>query len=155
MFRCLALGHLGWGTLLLLGATWWSLSAFRILPYMSSGSSWASLWGTALLLTSSALPVAVLGVWMVILGRRLWSGHPQLRNTLLATHGILLVPGFLAVAVGIYAVRAAERSTAEGGGLLGPVAALPLAFGLPVVVLALCSIVVALAVIPGYQADSR
>ena len=41
-------------------------------------------------------------------------------------------------------MRAAERSAAKGGGLLSPIAALPLLFGIPVLVLSLCSIVVAL-----------
>jgi len=59
-----------------------------------------------------------------------------------------LLPGILAVVGGVYAMRAAERSAASGGGLLSPLAALPLAFGVPVVVLALCSIAIALTVAP-------
>jgi hypothetical protein len=45
-------------------------------------------------------------------------------------------------------MRAAERSTASGGEILSPVAAFPLVFGVPIVVLALCSIATALAVVP-------
>ena len=92
------------------------------------------------------VPAGSLGFWMVVLGRWAWNLRPCLRLALLITHGVLLLPGTLAVVVGIYALRAAERSTAGGGGLLSPLAALPLVFGVPVLILALGSIVAALTV---------
>jgi hypothetical protein len=91
----------------------------------------------------ASLP-AVLGAWLAILGRWAWRGHPHLRAMLLVTHGFLLIPGIGAVAVGLIALRAAERSAARGGGLMGPLAAVPLAAGACVSGLAAVSIAVAL-----------
>ena len=48
----------------------------------------------------------------------------------------------------------AERSAESGGGLLSPVAALPLALGVPVLILALCSIAAARTLQP-YAGDDR
>lgn len=45
-------------------------------------------------------------------------------------------------------MRAAERSAESGGGLLSPVAALPVALGVPVLILALCSIAAARSLLP-------
>jgi len=67
------------------------------------------------------------------------------------THGILLLVGFLSVITGIQSMRAAEISTAHGGGLLSPLAVVPLLLGVPVVLLAICSIAVGLLAIPRYQ----
>ena len=152
--RCLALGHFAWGLLLLFCAAWFTVSVFRVLPYMSTGALLTNLLGTDLLVTMQALPLAAIGAWMLILGRWLWFGHRRLRTALLWTHGVLLVLGSLAVAIGIHAVGAAERSAGRGGGLLSPVAVIPLLFGVPVVVLALCSIAIALTVIPRHPSAS-
>jgi len=144
ILRFLALCHFGWGTLLLLIAGWVALSPFLIIRHMSTGIIWSNLLGSFIMALMHALSPAVLGVWMSILGRRLWLPTSGLRTTLLWTHGILLVLGSLAVAVGIYSVRAAEFSSARGGGLLSPLAYVPLLFGVPVMVLAICSISIAL-----------
>ena len=45
------------------------------------------------------------------------------------THGLRLGPALLAVAVGIADLRAAERSAAHGGGLLGAIGLIPLILG--------------------------
>ncbi len=77
-----------------------------------------------------------------------WMMRPRLRLALLVTHGVLLLPGSLAVIVGVHSMRAAERSAESGGGLLSPVAALPVALGVPVLILALCSIAAARSLLP-------
>jgi hypothetical protein len=64
----------------------------------------------------------------------------------------MLMLGSLAVSLGIQSVEAMERSTARGGGLLGPLAYVPLLFGIPAVVVAMCSLVVALTLLSRYQA---
>lgn len=151
MPRCVALGHFAAGTLLLLAAVWFAISAFGTLPYMSTGTPYANLSIALLLVATNSLPAAALGVWIVVLGSRLWSGHGRLRRPLLWTHGVLLVLGSLAVAVGTYVVGAAERSSVLGGGLLSPAAFIPLLFGLPVMLLALSSILVALKEFPREQ----
>ena len=148
VLRFLALCHFGWGTLLFLITGWATLSPFLVLRHMSTGTIWSNLSGSFIIALMHALFPAVLGVWMSILGRRLWSPASGLRTTLLWTHGILLVLGSLAVAVGIYSVGAAEFSSARGGGLLSPLAYVPLLFGVPIVVLAICSIAIALTVVP-------
>ena len=146
VMRCLALAHFAWGLLLLLIATRFAVGMLRILPHLSSGTVWTNLPGGLLLAAVYALPLATLGCWMIVLGRWAWTVRPRLRRALLVTHGVLLLPGTLAVVVGVQAMRAAERSTARGGGLLSPLAALPLVFGGPVLILALCSIAAALTV---------
>ena len=149
--RFLALCHFGWGGVLLLVSGWFAVSAFRILPYMSTGTLWTNLPNTMLAAALNALPPGALGVWMGILGRRLWSPGARLRAMLLWTHGVLLALGSLAVFAGIHAVKAADRSSAHGGGLLSPIAYVPLLFGVPVVVLALCSLAVAFVALPRYR----
>jgi hypothetical protein len=139
--RWVAIGHVGWGMLLLLAAGWFTVSAFRTLPYMSAGAR--DLPAVLMVAAMNALPLAALGAWMLILGRGLWSGRRDLRAPLLWTHGVLAALGALSVAVGVYALGAAERSSARGGGLLAPIAILPLLFGVPVVLLALSTIIVA------------
>lgn len=152
LLQCLALGHFAFGLLLLLAAGWFATAALRALPYLATGSPWTRLLSAVWLALTYALPLAALGAWLVILGRGLWSPRPGLRAALLWTHGALLAPGALALVIGLYAVGMAERSQARGGGLLSPVAYLPLLFGAPVVILALCSIAVALTVIPRLEA---
>jgi len=144
--RCLALAHFLWGGLLLLCGISVGVSMLRILPHLSSGTVWTNLPGVLLVAASYALPPGSLGFWMLVLGRWTWTARQHLRLALLITHGLLLMLGTLAVVVGVHAMHAAERSTASGGGLLSPLAALPLVFGVPVLILALCSIAAALTV---------
>jgi hypothetical protein len=151
ILRCLALCHFGWSGVLLLAAGWSVWSAFRVLPFMSTGTIWTNLPASLVIGATYALPPAVLGLCMFILGRRLWSPGEQLRTTLLRTHGVLFALGALAVYIGIHSVEAMERSTARGGGLLGPLAYVPLLFGIPVVALAFLSLVAALLVVPRYH----
>jgi hypothetical protein len=148
MMRGLALAHFAWGLPLLVIATYFGVGVLRVLPHLSSGTVWTNLPGVLLLAVVYALPLGLLGFWMIVLGRWAWTLRPHLRLALLITHGVLLLPGTLAVIAGVHAMRAAERSTAGGGGLLSPLAALPLIFGVPVLVLALCSIAAALTVVP-------
>ncbi len=87
------------------------------------------------------LPQAALGLWLLVLARWLWAGERRLRVALLVTHGVLLLFGLLYIHIGLRAVAVAERSTARGGGLLSPIAGLPLLQGVPLTILALYSIV--------------
>lgn len=148
MIRCLALVHYAWGLALILLASWIVTSAFLILPHMSTGNIWIGLPTFLMLAASHAAPLGVLGMWIVILGHRTWTGHAGLRTALITTHGLLLLPGLLAAALGVFTMRAAARSAAQGGGLLSPVAVIPLAIGVPVVTLALGSILLALTAVP-------
>ena len=149
--RCLALAHFVWGGLLLLCGISVGVSMLRILPHLSSGSAWTNLPGVLLVTASYALPPGALGLWMLVLGRWTWTARRRFRLALLITHGLLLMLGTLAVVVGVHAMDAAERSTANGGGIMSPIAALPLLFGIPVLVLALCAIAVALIMPPWTQ----
>jgi hypothetical protein len=146
MMRCLALAHFAWGLLLLLIATYFGVGMLWTLPHLSSGTVWTNLPGVLLVAASYALPPGSLGFWMLVLGRWTWTARQRLRLALLITHGLLLMLGTLAVVVGVHAMHAAERSTASGGGIMSPLAALPLVFGVPVLILALCSIAAALTV---------
>jgi hypothetical protein len=148
--RWLALAHLGCGLLLLLGVAWVGAFALGVLPsptvfyvLVVLNPGFAIL-GPLL----ASLPQSALGVWMLVLARWLWNGHARLRRALFVTHGLLLLVGSLFIVFGFLAVASAERSTARGGGLMSPVAFLPVLYGLPLVLFALCSILIALATIP-------
>jgi len=142
--RILAAFHLAWSLVLILIAAWFASAAFRILPYMSTGTLWTNLPRVLMMAAVQAGPMIALGLWMAILGRWTWRGHPNIRVLLLITHGFLLVPGIGAIAVGILALRAAERSAARGGGLMGAIATIPLAVGICMSSLAFVAIAVAL-----------
>jgi len=143
MLRFVALCHFLWALVLLLIAVWFGVSTLRVLPYMSSGTPLTNLPAVLLVTVSTAGLPAGLGIWMAVLGRMAWTRTPRVRAVLLWTHGVLLVAGLSACAIGIAGMAAAARSAERGGGLLGPVAALPLLVGVPIVALALGSIAAA------------
>ncbi len=149
--RCLALAHYALSMVLLLLAAWWTFCSVRVLLYVSHSTIWTDLTTSLIMAAVNAGPLAGLGVWMMILGRRTWRGHPGLRTALTVTHGILLLPGILTSAVGLYALREAAQSASRGGGLLGPIGIFPLAIGVGVVALATGSIVLALSVLPAQK----
>jgi hypothetical protein len=154
--RCLALCHLALGLVLLLGVVSYTVVGIRGLPQLLMDVPRTDLLGSFLLVTTVILlPESALGAWMLILARWLWSGRRRLRIALLATHGFMLLLGSLAIAWGFHAIDAAERSTAQGGGLLSPAAFLPFLFGVPLLAFALCSIVVALWATPRPQHESQ
>lgn len=155
VMRCLALVHFAWGLVLLVVAAGFGGGMLRVLPHLSSGTVWTNLPGVLLMASVYALPFGLPGLWMIVLGRWVWTLRPRLRLALLVTHVIMLLFGVLAVVTGVHAIRAAERSTASGGGIMSPIAALPVVLGVPVVVLALCSIVVALTVAPSKEGRER
>jgi len=144
LMRSLAVGHLAWGLMFVLVAVHATYSAFAVLPYMTTGTVWSNLPMTIFLAVQHSLPFVLLGGWMLILGFRIWNGTRPVRKMLLVTHSILLVIGSLSVMIGIYAVRSAEISAARGGGLLSPLAWVPLIFGIALATLALPSIILAL-----------
>ena len=151
VIRCLALAHFAWGLPLVFIAVSFGVAMLRAMPDLSSGAVWTDLPGILLLVSVYTLPFGGLGLWMIVLGRWAWMGCPRLRRALLITHGVLLLPGTLSVVAGVSAMRAAERSTASGGGILSPVAAFPVLLGVPIVVLALCSIATALTLVPSMR----
>ena len=109
----------------------------RVMPVSGSSIVWFLVLSMQLL-----LPVAF-AAWMLVLAFRLWRPTPRLVGPLFWTHLIVLLFGGLQCVWGAYAFRAAERSTAAGGGLLSPVAFFPLLVGVPLVALALTSLVAA------------
>jgi len=155
MVHWLAVAHLASGLVLLLVAALVAAAMVRTLLYATTGPLWTNIAWTLLSAAWAGLPWAALGVWMMIVGRWIWSGHDRSRSVLLVTHGLLLVVGSVAVGIGVWATQAAERSGANGGGLLGPVAVIPLLIGGPVLVLAVWSIAVALTMHPVGPPGSR
>ena len=147
------MAHLGCGLLLLLGVACVGAVALGVLPSSTVFYVLVVLNPGFAILGSplAALPQSALGVWMLVLARWLWNGHARLRSALLVTHGLLLLVGSLFVVFGLLAVAAAERSTARGGGLMSPLALLPFLYGLPLVLFALCSILIAFARIPKHR----
>jgi hypothetical protein len=151
LIRDLALAHFAWGGSLLLVATYILYCSLAVVPYMSSGATGANLLGALFWAAIRATPVGLLALWMINLGCRAWTLHPRLRSAILFSHGLLLLVGMLAITLGVSSVRAAELSSAHGGGLLGGLAYLPLVFGVPVVILAFYSLATALMILPEYR----
>jgi len=143
MLRFVALCHFVFSLLLLVAAAFFGVTALRVLPHLTAGTRDTRLISVLLLAASVAGPPAAAGVWMAALGRMAWTPTPHARAALLWTHTVLLVAGLYACFVGITGMAAAARSAERGGGLLGPVATLPLVVGVPIVALALCSIAAA------------
>ena len=143
VLRFVALCHFAYSATLLAAAVWFGASALSVLPHMSSGTPLTNLPAVLLIAATIGGPPAALAIWMAVLGRVVWRRLPDARAALLWTHSVLLVAGAVACAIGIAGMEAAARSSERGGGLLGPVAVLPLFVGLPMVALALCSIAVA------------
>jgi len=69
-------------------------------------------------------------IWGIVLGVRLWRSGSDVFAALRRTHWTYLVIDGLLVAYGLFALRAAERSAAQGGGLLGGFGLLPLGLGI-------------------------
>ena len=104
IFRVLAIGHIAIGVLLL---------------------------PVALLFGGIIAPILMVGpIWGIILGVRLWRSPFEGRAALRRTHWTFLLIDGLLVAYGIFALRAAERSAAHGGGLLGGIGLVPLGLGM-------------------------
>ena len=75
-------------------------------------------------------PVLLPGpVWVVILGIRLWRPTRRVGLLLRRTHLVGMSAAALLCAYGVFALRAAERSAAAGGGLLGAFGLIPLGLG--------------------------
>lgn len=75
-------------------------------------------------------PIAALAaLWLLALAFRLWRPTPGAWQALRGTHAAGLALAALSGAYGVFALRAAERSAAAGGGLLGGFGLIPLALG--------------------------
>jgi hypothetical protein len=104
MLRALAVGHIAIGLLLL---------------------------PVALVSAGILAPILLVGpIWGIVLGVRLWRSGAEVFAALRRTHWTFLLIDGLLVAYGIFALRAAERSAAQGGGLLGGFGLLPLGLGI-------------------------
>jgi len=143
VLRGLALGHFAWAGMLAAMSLWCVYTALAVIPHMSQGSIWSHIAGALFFMVPYALLPGALGLWMGRLGQRLWRADNDVARVLMVTHGLLLVPGILLFAIGYYATGAAARSAAAGGGLLSPVAAVPLIAGGIILALSLCSMAAA------------
>lgn len=82
---------------------------------MASGTIWTNLPTTLVLEAIYAGPFATLGVWLALVGRKIWVGKQNARS-LQKMRGILLFLSDLTVAYGLFAIQAADQSDARGGG---------------------------------------
>lgn len=87
-------------------------------------------------------PLVALGpVWLIFIGVQLWRGPSLQRYRLVrTTHRAGLAVAALLCYYGIFALRAAERSAAAGGGLLGAFGLFPLGIGIALAVLSIASL---------------
>ena len=75
-------------------------------------------------------PVLLPGpVWIVILGIRLWRPSARVGVLLRRTHLVGVAVAALLCGYGAFALQAAQRSAAAGGGLLGAFGLIPLGLG--------------------------
>jgi hypothetical protein len=75
-------------------------------------------------------PVLLPGpVWIVMLGFRLWRPSARVGVLLRRTHCVGMTVAALLCVYGVFALQAAERSAAAGGGLLGAFGLIPLGLG--------------------------
>jgi hypothetical protein len=89
-------------------------------------------------------PLMALGpLWIVALGVLLWRPSVRVLAWVRRTHLIAAAVAGLLSVHGILALRAAARSAAEGGGLLGAYGLIPLASGLLLGAISIASLVVA------------
>ena len=86
------------------------------------------------------LPLLAGSIWLIVLGFRCWQPTGSLCFLLRVTHVITLSIGCLLCIYGVFALRAAARSAAAGGGLLGGFGLLPLGLGIALAVVALAGL---------------
>jgi hypothetical protein len=76
-------------------------------------------------------PILALGpLWIVVLGVLLWRSSARVFTLARRTHIVGTAIAVLLLLHGILALRAAARSAAEGGGLLGAYGLIPIGYGL-------------------------
>ena len=80
-------------------------------------------------------------VWGIVLGFRLWKPRPDLFVALRRTHYAYLLVDALLIWYGVFALQAAERSAARGGGLLGGFGLIPLGLGIGLACFSLVTLV--------------
>jgi hypothetical protein len=88
-------------------------------------------------------PVLAAGpVWLCVLGTQLWQGpSPRLCTWVRITHLISLFVSALLIVMGVFALSAAQRSAAQGGGLLGAWGFVPMIAGGLLALLAVATLV--------------
>ena len=150
ILKFLSMFHFGWGLALLLIAGWPIVGQVMVLKYlyMTTGKIFSNLPASMTVALMSAFPFLALGIWMIVLSRRLWSSHFRLRTTIFWTHSILFVFGLIAMLTGLQWIKAAELSSSQGGGIMSPLAWIPFLLSMPMVVLAAFSLPVAWLVLP-------
>lgn len=80
-------------------------------------------------------------VWLCMLGTSLWEGNdPRLYTRIRITHAVSLVVAALLIGMGMLAIKLAERSAAQGGGLLGAWGLIPITVGGGLALLAIASL---------------
>ena len=90
-----------------------------------------------------SVPVVLPGlIWLAILGIRLWLQKIQFRGAFRYTHIALALFAALLIAMGLDAISHAQQSAEAGGGLLSPVAYIPIVMGIPAGLLSIASLYV-------------
>ncbi len=70
--------------------------------------------------------VDIAGVWLIILGTKLWKPKQGIQKAILVTHMLLLIFSAALVRDGMWSLHQAELSAREGGGLLGGIGLIPI-----------------------------
>jgi hypothetical protein len=127
----------------LLAVTQALISGGLLLPagLLTGAVSPASLTRLPLSVAVMVIPLIVFPLWVLVLSvRSLWHLSPGAVRALRRTQLVVIAWAALLSLSGGLMLRAAERSTARGGGLLGGVGLLPLGLGVVVGALALVAL---------------
>ena len=111
--------HLALGLALLIGAGTFLRSLWRAHAH----------WGDVLVLGPAFAIILLLAGWFGVLGWQTWRMSPGWRARLRHTSLAVLIVGVCLVWAGYEEIRAAARSAAHGGGLLGGLGEIVVSFG--------------------------
>lgn len=131
--KLVAAAHLALGVALLIGAGTVLRSLWRAPPH----------WGDVLVLGPAFATVLLVAGWFGVLGWRTWRVRRGWRTKLRRTGFATLIVSACLVFSGMTETRAALRSAAHGGGLLGGLGEVVATFGAALGVLAGASLLVA------------
>jgi hypothetical protein len=102
-----------------------------------------SLLPASVILGFLAAPALVLApIWLTFVGVQLWRKNSERVSLVRGTHLVFLAIAALLCFYGVSGLRAAERSAAHGGGLLGGFGLIPLGIGIVLAALSLATLAV-------------
>ena len=142
--RILAFVHFLYAIVLFSGALWLAVSAFKIIPYMTCGTVFTNIPNALFIGFTQGAPLILAALLFSAAGWGIWSHYWLIKKYLLWFHGLSIIFSAGLIIIGIHAVKAAEASCAKGGGILSPIAWVPIIIGVPIMSIAIFTFTIAL-----------